>query len=69
MVDLAILLSKCQRLGIRGVALKWLSSYLSGRIQNVEITTKIGKCLSDPYEIAAGVPQGSVLGPSSSYSM
>ena len=37
----------------------WFQSYLTGPSQQVNISGK----LSDPQQIAAGVPQGSVLGP------
>ena len=37
----------------------WSQSYLTSRSQQVNISGK----LSDPQQIAAGVPQGSVLGP------
>ena len=37
----------------------WFQSYLTNRSQQVNISGK----LSDPKQIAAGVPQGSVLGP------
>lgn len=43
--------------GIRGNALGWFRSFLSGRKQRV----KIGSCLSDPLPVKAGVPQGSVI--------
>ena len=59
MVDHGILLKKLAHYGIRGVALKLLESYLSGRQQSVTFngTTSTYKHL--PY----GVPQGSILGP------
>ena len=40
-------------------AQSWFQSYLTNRSQQVHISGK----LSDPKKIAAGVPQGSVLGP------
>ncbi len=45
--------------GIRGVALEWFRSYLTGR----HFRVKVGDCLSDPHPLRCGVPQGSVLGP------
>ena len=53
---LDILESQC---GITGVALKWMTSYLSGRTQSVII----GEACSRPVKLRIGVPQGSVLGP------
>ena len=45
--------------GIRGVALAWLASYLSNRLQCVSIAD----CISESKWIFCGVPQGSILGP------
>ena len=45
--------------GIRGVGLKLIKSYLSGRVQS----TKFQSENSDESNIEYGVPQGSVLGP------
>ncbi len=54
-----ILFHKLQHYGIRGLALDWIKSYFSNRLQYVQYndtssTYKIIKC---------GVPQGSILGP------
>lgn len=61
------LLRKMNDMGVRGVAEKWISSYLKERLQMVEVTyTKnhtIYKTRSTPLPINRGVPQGSVLGP------
>lgn len=54
-----ILLLKLQHYGIRGTALSLISSYLQHRSQYVEISGR----QSAVKRIAAGVPQGSVLGP------
>ena len=45
--------------GVRGVALKWMESYLLDRTQYVTI----GDNKSHPVCLTVGVPQGSVLGP------
>lgn len=58
-IDHTILLSKLEKYGIRGVAGSWVNSYLSNRMQYVQI----GQCTSNTLGIACGVPQGSVLGP------
>ena len=58
-LDHAILLSKLQHYGIRGVPLEWFSSYLSNRKQ----FTCYENTNSDTLSITCGVPQGSILGP------
>lgn len=58
-IDHSILLRKLERYGIRGVALSWIQSYLTGRQQYV----KMGENASGYLDIGCGVPQGSVLGP------
>ncbi len=55
----SILLHKLQHYGIRGIALKWFESYLSGRNQFVTINNTD----SSAKDITYGVPQGSILGP------
>jgi hypothetical protein len=55
----AILLDKLQMYGIRGVALNWFESYLDCRCQ----FTVLNCVRSEFRHIKAGVPQGSVLGP------
>ena len=45
--------------GIRGVANKWFSSYLSNRYQKVSLNGESSSRLAVTY----GVPQGSILGP------
>lgn len=67
-VDHNILLRKCNNYGIRGIAEKWLSSYLSNRQQYVEIrdidnnNEEVAFKSSLAYN-KVGVPQGSILGP------
>ena len=54
-----ILLKKFEHYGIRGLALDWITSYLSGRQQFVEYNGT-----SSSYnDVICGVPQGSVLAP------
>jgi hypothetical protein len=45
--------------GIRGKALSWFASFLTGRTQQV----KVGECHSAIYDVISGVLQGSVCGP------
>ena len=54
-----MLLKKLAHYGVRGVANKWLASYLSNRKQYVSID----ECNSDLLNVLCGVPQGSILGP------
>jgi hypothetical protein len=56
LVNHPILLYKLEAAGIRGVALRWFRSFLSGREQRV----RVGDCLSAPLAVTVGVPQGSV---------
>ena len=59
-VDHAILLRRLEvSFGIRGVALNWFASYLSGRSQQVSVHGTLALSTFLEY----GVPQGSVLGP------
>ena len=53
------LLKKLQAIGIRGNILAWFKSYLIDRKQ----ATVIKNCISNYQTVRAGVPQGSVLGP------
>ena len=45
--------------GVKGLALQWLKSYLEDRHQ----TIRIGNTVSSQVPLSVGVPQGSVLGP------
>ena len=58
-VDRYILLEKLEHYGIRGSALNWFASYLSGRSQFVDFYGY----RSSTCQIRCGVPQGSILGP------
>ena len=60
-----VLLKKLDRYGIRGVALDWFRSYLSGRKMRVKCkTSSTGQLeFSDTYPVTYGTPQGSCLGP------
>ena len=58
-VDHDILLRKLDIYGIRGSALAWIISYLTGRTQYCQVDGH----LSDPLCETTGIPQGSALGP------
>ena len=58
-VDHGILLNKLEKLGIRGLGLSLLKSYLTGRLHYV----KTNDAVSEMKVLNIGVPQGSVLGP------
>ncbi len=59
-VDHSVLLNILQhKFHIRGAALSWLKSFLTGRHQSV----KIGDSFSFSLPVPFGVPQGSILGP------
>ena len=59
-LNIDIMLDKLKHYGIRGVTNSWFSSYLSGRLQYVEIE---GHRSNNLCELFHGVPQGSILGP------
>ena len=54
-----LLLQKLEHYGIRGIAQKWLNSYLADRKQIVQIDVR----KSTLFIVTCGVPQGSILGP------
>ena len=58
-VDHDILIQKMELYGFEDCAITWLSSYLSDRKQRVYVEGS----LSEPLQLEAGVPQGSILGP------
>ena len=58
-LDHSILISKLNYYGIKGPALLWFKSYLSGRRQYVDFDGSASSYLT----LTTGVPQGSVLGP------
>jgi hypothetical protein len=58
-VNHEILCNKLEAYGVRGVALSWFRSYLSNRVQFVEIAGTQSGHVGCKY----GVPQGSILGP------
>lgn len=53
------LLQKLEHIGIRGLALRWITNYLLNRT----CSTKINNNISEPSPIYIGVPQGSILSP------
>lgn len=55
----SILLERLEEIGVGGLALSWIKSYLKDRRSRV----KIGPFLSDMVENDKGVPQGSILSP------
>ncbi len=58
-IDVNLLCSRLEELGICGTANQWFRSYLTGRMQKVSAHGKTSESLPVSY----GVPQGSILGP------
>lgn len=58
-INHSLVLQKCERYGIRGIAQLWLRSYLNNRFQYVSIDDVESHLKHE----TCGVPQGSVLGP------
>jgi len=57
-VNYSILFDKLEHYGIRGLALKWIKSYFSNRLQSVDYNGHV----SSRNNISCGVPRGSILG-------
>lgn len=62
-LDYDILLLKLQKYGVRGPALMWFNSYLTGRQQKVVINSENRRYSSSALPLKMGVPQGSIAGP------
>ena len=62
-VDHGILIEKLYHYGIRGIANKWICSYLMNRYQYVDINGTN----SDYMNVLCGVPKGSILWPYKQY--
>ena len=58
-VDHGILIRKLRRYRVHEGLIKWIQSFLEGRVQRVTVDG----CLSGAVLVISGVPQGSVLGP------
>nr|CAI5819984.1 unnamed protein product [Callosobruchus analis] len=58
-VDFSILITKLEAIGIRGIALQLISSYMRAR----KLQVKVEDAKSEIGVVNLGVPQGSVLGP------
>jgi len=58
-VDHNVLIAKLVELGLPDVIVRWICAFLRDRRQRV----KIGDVMSDWLHLAAGMPQGSYLGP------
>ena len=59
-IDHQLLLGRLAgRIGLSGVPLRWVSSYLTDRTQFLSVSNERSEC----HQLTNGVPQGSVLGP------
>ena len=58
-IDHGILLGRLSELGIGGLALAWLRSFLGDHPQRVQV----GEHLSAPWSLNCGVPQRSIISP------
>ncbi|KAI8426007.1 hypothetical protein MSG28_004983 [Choristoneura fumiferana] len=58
-VSIPLLITKLERIGVRGLQLQLFKDYLSDRTQYV----KVGEYASEGMHVTFGVPQGSILGP------
>ena len=58
-VDHGILLRRLSELGIGGLALAWLRSFLGDRPQRIQL----GESVLAPWSLNCGVPQGSIISP------
>ena len=58
-IDYGMLLKKIEYMGVRGIALKWVASYLNNRKKYVSFLSEN----SSYADVVCGVPQGSILGP------
>ena len=59
-VDYSILLRKLEFYGITGRNYSWIKSYLSKRLQYIQVDEN---CRTEYCVVKCGVPQGSILGP------
>ncbi|XP_060520407.1 uncharacterized protein LOC132698368 [Cylas formicarius] len=62
-LDRDLLLRKLERYRVRGNGLKWLQSFLNGRMQVVGVTKNGESSKSDIVTNEYGIVQGSILGP------
>ena len=58
-IDHGMLLNKAEYMGVRGIALKWVASYLNNNKQYVSFLSEN----SSYADVVCGVPQSSILGP------